>query len=264
MKTARWTRAQRDLKRRFHNAASAARMGRAPGGFTIFELLLALVILAILVLFMLTLVDGATMVWSDAEKRSDCFREARAALRVMSRDLQNAIRRPNEQSFWLNAQWGPGDTNHGSNIFFLAAVPSAIRPGGSRGDVCEVGFYLAWGRAPACGGDSLNLYRCFRSNSLAFANLASGQTFGNVVAGTGDLLARNIIGLRIVPVAEGWTNFQAGSQIIPSVVEITLTALNREAGQKLKSPADWMDTNSPFVRRSMQTFTTRVHLANAR
>ena len=59
--------------------------------FTLIEMLVSMVVLALIVVAMMALVDSATKLWRDNEGRTDACREARAALVVMARDLRNAV-----------------------------------------------------------------------------------------------------------------------------------------------------------------------------
>lgn len=114
---------------------------RGSRAFTIVEMLVSMVVLALLVLAMMSLVDSAMHLWRDNEGRTDACREARAALTVMTRDLRNAVTGPNANLMKFNLQSGAAGTNYGSNVFFLASLPPSAQEAGSKGDVCEVGFF---------------------------------------------------------------------------------------------------------------------------
>ena len=95
--------------------------------FTLVEMLVSMVVLALLVVAMMALVDGAAKLWRDNEGRTDACREARAALVVMARDLRNAVASTSADFIKFNLRSGAAGTNFGSNVFFLASLPSSAR-----------------------------------------------------------------------------------------------------------------------------------------
>ena len=148
--------------------------------FTLIEMLVSMMVLAVLGVAMMSLVESATDLWRDNEGRTDACREARAALTVMTRDLRNAVTGTNVNFMKFNLQSGAAGTNYGSNVFFLASLPPSAQEGGSKSDVCEVGFFLALDRTAASTNRTLNLYRYFRSSNQTFSNLISGSLFTNI------------------------------------------------------------------------------------
>jgi type II secretory pathway pseudopilin PulG len=241
---------------------------RFPGAFTLLEMLVSMVVLAVLVIAMMALVESATKLWRHNEGRTDACREARAALVVMARDLRNAVASTNANFVRFNLQSGAAGTNFGSNVFFLASLPSSAQETNSKSDICEVGYFLALDRTPAGTNKSLNLYRYFRSSDRTFSNMAASNVFADVTTGaTGEeVLARNVVGMRITAVsatAGGWIPFApTAATPLPNLVEITLTAIGSDAAKKLADTADWTDTNSLLVKQAAQTLTTRINLGN--
>ena len=240
---------------------------RAPSGaFTLIEMLVSMVVLALLVIAMMALVEGATRLWRDNEGRTDACREARAALVVMARDLRNAVAGTNIDFMRFNLQSGAADTNYGSNVFFLSSLPASAQEPDSRSDVCEIGYFLALDRTPASTNRTLNLYRYFRSSNQTFSNMLASSLFTNVTTGaTGEeLLARNVVGMKITPVsanAAGWTEFApTAAAPLPQVIEITLLAIGQDTARKLEDFGGWTDTNSLLMRQAVQTFTTRINV----
>ncbi len=235
--------------------------------FTLVEMLVSMVVLALLVIAMTALVDGATKLWRDNEGRTDACREARAALVIMARDLRNAVASTNADFIQFNLQSGSASTNYGSNVFFLASLPSSAQDTNSKSDVCEVGFFLALDRTPASTNRTLNLYRYFRSSNQTFSNLANETLFANIATGAAgeELLARNVVGMRITPVsanAGDWTDFAPSSNAsLPAVIEITLIAIGQDTAKKLEDSAGWTDTNSLLMRQAAQTLTTRINVS---
>ena len=242
---------------------------RGSRAFSIVEMLVSMVVLALLVLAMMSLVDSAMHLWRDNEGRTDACREARAALTVMTRDLRNAVTGPNANLMKFNLQSGAAGTNYGSNVFFLASLPPSAQEAGSKSDVCEIGFFLALDRTAASTNRTLNLYRYFRSSNQTFSNVISGSLFTNIATGaTGEeLLARNVIRMKFAPVSSSggdWIPFVPRPEApLPDMIEITLVAVGHDVGQKLEDFDRWRDTNFPSMRRAVQSFTTRVNVGTA-
>jgi prepilin-type N-terminal cleavage/methylation domain-containing protein len=236
--------------------------------FTLIEMLVSMVVLALIVVAMMALVDSATKLWRDNEGRTDACREARAALVVMARDLRNAVAGTNADFIKFNLQSGAAGTNYGNNVFFLASLPSSAQDTNSKSDVCEVGYFLALDRTPASTNRTLNLYRYFRNSNQTFSNLATASLFANIATGAAgeELLARNVVGMRITPVSAhtgDWIDFAPSSNApLPSVIEITLTAIGQETAKKLEDSASWTDTNSLLMRQAVQTLTTRISVGH--
>jgi prepilin-type N-terminal cleavage/methylation domain-containing protein len=241
-------------------------IGRAVTAFTLIEMLVSLAVFAMIAAALLALVEEATNLWRDSEGRVDACREARAALGVMARDLRNAVATSNSEFIKFNLQSGAAGTNHGSNVFFLASLPPSAQEAGSRSDVCQVGYFLAFDRTSASTNRALNLYRHFRSSNRTFSNLVAATLFADIAADTTgeELLARNVVGMRITPVgAKGghWVPFDPSSGAeLPAMVEITLSVVDQDTAKRLKGLAEWTDTNSRLMTRAMQTLTTHVSL----
>jgi type II secretory pathway component PulJ len=62
--------------------------------FTLVEVMVSVTILTGLIFLLFAVVDGTTRVWNQSEQRVDAFREARAALFVIARDLKSAVSAP--------------------------------------------------------------------------------------------------------------------------------------------------------------------------
>lgn len=236
--------------------------------FTMIELLVAMAVLAVLLVLMMNMVDSGTKLWRQTESRVDAYREARAALMVMTRDFQNA--NPSSANFFkFNILSGAASTNYGDNVFFLTSVSTNAQDANSKSDLCAVGYFLAYSRTPASTNQTLNLYRHFRSSNQTYSNLVADNLFSGITAGSSgeELLARNVVGLKITPISTNgvgqWsTGFSPTTDApLPNVVEITVTAINQDLSKKLKEE-EWSQTNSPLMKQAMQTFTTRVYLPN--
>ena len=99
-------------------------------------------------------------------------------------------------------------------------------------------FFLALDRTAASTNRTLNLYRYFRSSNQTFSNMISGSLFTNVATGAAgeELLARNVVGLKITPVSSGggdWIPFAPTPEApLPEIIEITLVTIGHDVAQK--------------------------------
>ncbi len=254
--------------------------------FTILELLVAMTLMSILLVLLLNMVDGATKLWRESESRVDSYREARAALGIMSRDLQNALAGPtNSGQFLLNApafaklsSMGTLATNQGAALFFLAALPSKAQDTASnKSDVCQVGYFLAFGQSSSSSNspvNTLNIYRYILSSDPTFSRLTNGSTLfpDNLVTTDPrvELLARNITRFTVRAFSLGTNNSLVNftTNSLPDLLEISISAVNQDASKKLGTTvADfsaWTATNSARYSNIIvpveQTFTTRIKL----
>jgi len=280
-----------EFRRKFKNPKNPVNLVNPvkKNAFTILELLVAMTLMSILLVLLLNMVDGATKLWRESENRVDSYREARAALGIMSRDLQNALAgRTNSGQFLLNAPAFARlssvgtlvqDTNQGAALFFLAALPAKAQDSASnKSDVCQVGYFLAFGQSSSASNspvNTLNIYRYILSSDPTFPFLTNSSPFPNNLIPTDprvELLARNVT--RFTVSAYSLTNntlaaFSASTNTpLPDLVEISVSAVNQDASKKLGTTlADfsaWTATNNAryanIITPVEQTFTTRIKL----
>ena len=244
--------------------------------FSLLELLVAVSVLSILLVILLNIVQGATNLWRTSENKVEAYREARAALQVMSSDLRNALASTNTSFFRTNISGYPSATN----LAFLTTLPISSQNPASLSDVCTVGYFLAYNNkspvAGATGRQSYNLYRYFVESNETFEKLtgASGPTgvldFDSEFPP--EILARNVVSFNAtysVTNASGgfdpWT--QSVTTPMPNIVEITITAVNNERTMRFgarSASSEWddfsSDTNAPDYLKNTKTFTTRIPL----
>src|SRR5437667_3368293 len=171
---------------RSHRGFTFAKQRERVSAFTFVELLIATGITVAMVLMLGWMLGSLMSSASHANERVDAFRDARAALQMMERDLRNLVR----------TQWNPDPfTNQilapcASSLVLTTAVtvPAAYfaldnlyadpaagnqqlyaliadTTSGSSGDVCAVGYYCRW-------DDQLHAYtlrRFFRNSTATFA-----------------------------------------------------------------------------------------------
>jgi len=254
-------------------------------GFSLIELMVAMAVLSILIVILMSLVDGATKLWKLNENRVDSYREARAAINTIAADLGTMMVTTNQDLFAYNidsklpsSAQKPSDA---SNIFFLSGQPnfaqdhppqneSSSKLDPNRGNVCVVGYFLAFDNITTDAPKSMNLYRYFKSSGDAFEAIKTNTLLpDSLLTGPSgaEVLARNITSFRI----KAYTVKEDGSTgeykrsadtPLPDFFDIELTALNNEVVKRFKKDdkAPWLDKNSLATKQNARTFRTRVRL----
>jgi len=171
------------------------------GGFTLVELLIAAAITVVIVVMLGLMLGSLMSSASHASQRVDAFRDARAALQVMERDLRNLVRTQwNIQTspvptpvpvpvtrpaayFALDKRWqdtandpysDPANGNPNRQMFGLIATKSS-----APGDMCAVGFYCRWDTQLHAYTlrrfflDATTTFNVFTSPAVTAANYAS-------------------------------------------------------------------------------------------
>lgn len=250
-------------------------------GFTLIELLVAMTVLCLLVVTLFGLLDGAVKLWRENENRVDAFREARAAMNIISGDLRSYCAATNMDFFSTN--------DSGSNgLYFLSVLPPSAQPSDrGKSGLCAVGYFLRWGSQTEGLGTNatdptkrgLHLYRSLYASDFTYSNLVSGlnpitnlanPTDGRAVAP--EILARNILSFevrcfQINPTYKSnatGTPYQSWVRSIavpyPDMVELRLTALPEEAARRLGGASARWATNDPVVQKEMRTFVSRIRM----
>jgi len=262
-----------------HPSPSAKSAVKNSPAFTMLELLVAMAVFSLLIVLLLGMVDGATKLWRGTENRVEAYREARAALGIISRDLRNALAGTNTNYILINTPAfdllsdAEKNTNSAGAIFFLSAQPPGAQASSNKSDVCQVGYFLAYGNTTMISGplaeSSMNLYRYFLSSDATFAKLTNGSlpVFRGSLTPTDadvELLARNIKSFRVSGLGTNGTAYTPTPNApLPSLVQIEVTALNQETAKKLTTKTMWTHATGGLtnvVNQNQQTFTTRVRL----
>jgi len=202
--------------------------------FTLLELLVAMSVLALLLVLLLSMVNGATKLWRANENRVDSYREARAAINLIASDLAsiyacpnaNYVIDPNLKTFYTHTKndhlpvTPVSVKNMDGSLFFLTATPTgAQEQDKNKSDLCTVGYYLGFDKTSLTGkgAASYNLYRYFRSSDDTFKAMTKGMPAGsspqngdiltdvtidtsptnNNQGGSSEVLAKNITGFTV-------------------------------------------------------------------
>ena len=245
--------------------------------FSLLEILVAISVLSILLVVLLNIVPASTMLWRTAENRAEAYREARAAVQVVSADLRNLLPSTNTAFFVTNLPGIDASTRPNSQIGFLTTLPASTQNTNNKSDLCAVAYFLAYGnKAPVAGNhgrQSYNLYRYFIESNETFANLKKNAPFSDVnSANTNcEILARNILDFQLsllMTNADGFTNWTYSSTTpTPDLMELKIVGLNNERSLRFNARSDQTDwdtlrseTNTSDYLKNTKTFTTRVKL----
>lgn len=165
--------------------------------FSLVELIIAMAILSFLAVMLFSILSATSDLWKSNEEAVSGFREARAALNVIARDIAQGFADPAGQlpDFIVNPAYSsvvlPSEASvnpaWGSRLFILSTFArSAQESVTNRSHLCAVGYYLAFTRdstvfSPNTSGNgdfSYKLYRHFKSSDQTFAALTSAMTKG--------------------------------------------------------------------------------------
>src|ERR1051325_7501936 len=229
-------------------------------GFTLVELLIAVAITVLIVVLLGTMFGSLTRVTSRANQRIDAFRDARAALQMMERDLTGLVHAQQTPYLALDNLWNdPNDPTYSartnaSNLQVFALVAAKNKAPGvtteNTGDVCAVGYYCAWEDSK----HAYSLRRFFRNSKDIYAAIkpqVTGTTLGYTTpaalytpAANDDVLASYVWNLRIVAYKSDGTQdttYPGGSRIVndpanpgaaaPAAIEISFSAISPEAAR---------------------------------
>jgi len=287
-----------EQRKRRSRAASRHTVALRGGGFTLVELLIATGITVAIVL-MLGLMLGSLMgSASHATSRVDAFRDARAALQMMERDLRNLVRtqwspypfstpaptpgtvqpltRPTAYFALDNIYADPATAgNPNQQLYALVAAKTT----GSSGDVCAVGYYCQWDNQL----HAYTLRRFFRNSAATFTAIQNAGSYAQdsvlYVPGVSDaVMAAYVWNLKITMYNSSGAVINTYPYIcdpdaatptsLPAAIEISFNAMSPQAAQAVmsvtSSPNDWMDTTTQNYQRLIAPhtyqFRSRINL----
>jgi len=261
-------------------AASRRAVVLRGGGFTLVELLIATGITVAIVLMLGWMLSSLMSTASHATQRVDAFRDARAALQVMQRDLRNLVRTqwttPTQPQTLPTAYFALDNiyTDPVAGNQQLYALVSA-KTTASSGDVCAVGYYCRW-------DDQLHAYtlrRFFRDSAATFTVMQGAVSYAAdsvlYVPGASDaVLAAYVWNLKITMYDSGGAVINTYPYIcdpdattpktLPAAIEISFNAMGPQAARTVMSvtsdPSVWMNMDANLVKPHAYQFRSRINL----
>ena len=271
---------------RSHRGFTLAKQRERVSAFTLAELLIATGITAAMVLMLGWMLGSLMGSASHTIERVDAFRDARAALQMMERDLRNLVADQWDAKTPPNPITRPAAYFALDNLYTDAATGNqqlyalvADKTTASPGDVCAVGYYCRWDDQT----HAYSLRRFFRNSADTFTVIqgAGGYAADSVlyVPGASDaVMAAYVWNLKI-------TMYNSGGAVIntypylcdpnattpnplPAAIEIAFNAMSPQAARTVmsvsSSPNDWMDTTTQTYQRLVlphaYQFRSRINL----
>ncbi|MGI9086678.1 MAG: PulJ/GspJ family protein [Chthoniobacterales bacterium] len=234
--------------------------------FTLVELLVAISITALIVVLLGRVLSGTAAQWQASDQRIDSFRDARAALQIMARDLSQADLTADAQALTLSDLDPSG--NYAREAFALTSTPNS-----GKSNLCTVGYYSTWD----ANTKTFTLKRLFRDSdetvlSLAQSPAAFATLFTKGPPANVEDLAAYIWDLRFAP---GTLAVIETPTTNPSTkwqwVEVRFKSMSPNAARKLRnlpiSQNTWDDPTSTTYKNLIlpaeQQFVTRIQLLQA-
>jgi Tfp pilus assembly protein PilW len=254
----------------------------------------ATTVLSVVLLMMVGMQDQMSKAWSNANRRTDATREARAAARLMASDLGGMGFRPNSPNSssdafasvltnqglpYLYSSNGIGSftiPNAQSGSAYLFALCNQASRGTNYTDIGLVGYYIAASGRTNINGfvvTNYNLHRYYVPASNAVGNLTSwfasrtaASLFSGVNPATDDILARNTCNLRITffgkagSVTNGLNYSNIGSpsgNYRGNKVQVEWTTYPDDVAQKI-ALTDW--ASSANIQKFGRSFEFRLDL----
>lgn len=260
---------------------------KARQAFTLMELMVATSVTSVLVVLMLQVFSDSTTAWQRNDEKLDTFREARAAVQMISRDLSQLVPTlSTPDGFPVLALDHHSDTEEkdkvNQEIYGLVSTRNT-----GRGDLCAVGYFCVWDETKS----AFTLRRQITQSSTTFSYLQQALVAGAPLTGraafdaiyarpkdekiqTIDDIAYYVWDLKVElpkPAAGGapppWPQGFI-SRDLPQWVEVRFKTLGANATRKLQGQKIgreiWFDDKAYLHQRYIlpgaQQFVTRVKL----
>lgn len=266
-------------------------------GFTLMEILISTAIVIFLVTMLSQILSATQGMWRKSEARTDPFRDARAAIELMSRELALAV--PNdtapvlalENIYTQSDDAGDGPANN-QQIYALMPIRNVDtnNPAVNSSDMCAVGYYCTWDSTK----HAYILRRHFFASDATFSRLQAAGLPGApapvsasavyapsspaVLPAQDEDVAAYVWDLKVVPyeliagaLAPNTTYPVTYNGTLPQFVEISFKAMSPQAARQLTAQGAatsvWFNPASSTYRNQilpqMHEFRTRIKLQAA-
>ena len=268
--------------------------------FTLVELLIATGITVLIVVMLGWMLGSLMSSASHTIERVDAFRDARAALQMIERDLRNLVRTQWSPDPFTGPSFGPcgaattstrvtlpaayfvlkdiyldpaTTANHNQQLYTLVSAKTT----GSSGDVCAVGYYCQWDS----GLHAYSLRRFFQNINVqqALQGLTYAADSALYTPSASDaVLAAYVWNLQIAVYDTAGNRYTTYPCVCdqgavtptwpPAALEISFNAMSPQAARTVmsvsSSPNDWMDTTTQNYQRLIMPhayqFRSRINL----
>ncbi len=263
--------------------------------FTLVELLIAAAITVVIVVMLGLMLGSLMSSASHASQRADAFRDARAVLQMIERDMATLVQLPatfptptpaplmSAPYFALTDLYADPNTATQKNqqLYALVAVPMPT-PTPAVGDMRAVGYYCRWDTNPDGSHGHYVLCRYLANSATIFQTFQNIQLGGGTYAPTTGLYTPS--GADEVVAAYVWnfnvTMYKADGTVIssypyicdpdaitfnalPAAIEISFNAMSPQAARTVMSvssaPTDWMDTTTQNYQRLVKPHAYEFH-----
>lgn len=241
-----------------------------PSAFTLMELMVASVLLMFLVLLLFNVFLSVAASYQQTESRADSYRDGRAALYLMSKELQALV---DTGGGLTNTNATPlprleVQTGTNASLAFVTALSPASQPStNAPSDICMVGYFVA-DQTNAVKGRSL--YRCLIPSGETYSRMESS---GNTLLEPADLspdapftepVANNVVDFQVkVLDAEmaGISNPTGATN--EAYVELNLTVIGTRNAQAYFQDGAPDALKQRIREKDARTFTLRSKLRTA-
>lgn len=233
--------------------------------FTLAELLIAISITVILVGILFRVFAAAASQWQAADQRIDTFRDARAALQIMTRDISRADVNGLAQMLTLSDVFGGATPPFAKEAYAITPIPNT-----GKSDLCTVGYYCSYDGVTK----AYSLKRLFKGSDATFTSLATASPdfvtiFKKDTPKPDEIVAAYVWDLQFTPgIGKDLIDPTTASSTQWNWLEIRFKSMSTASGRKIRNtPIDlstWFDATSPlyktFILPYEQQFVSRVVL----
>ena len=272
------------------------RLSSDTAAFSLVELLVAMAILVLVVVVLSQILGSTQNLWRQSENRADPFRDARAALEVMSTDIARALLHDRAPVLVFESLYTqPADPTGGTNnnqVYALGPVPPSAQGTGARSDICAVGFYCSWDaqrrayvlrRHFVSSSNTLGILQTAFNNSTPPTPITPVSIFKPshpaAAPAQDEDIAAYVWNLKVVPhdytlganPTANTTYPMTYRNVLPAYVTVSFSAMSPQAARQLASqnvtPTVWFTPGDAIYKNQIlpnsQVFSARIALRNA-
>jgi type II secretory pathway pseudopilin PulG len=240
------------------------RSKRTITAFTIAELLVAVAITLVIIVVLFQVFAATASQWQSSDQRIDTFRDARAVLQIMARDLGRADINGDAQMLRLSDVYAAGTPPFAKEVYAITPAPNA-----GKSDLCTVGYYCAYdGNTKA-----YSLKRVFKDSDVTFTSLATSAPDYDTIyqkdnPKPDEIAAAYVWDLQVRPGIGKDIASPTSSSSTWDWLEIRFKSMSPAAARKIRGTSidlsTWFDNTSPlyktFILPYEQQFVSRIVL----